>query len=119
MYIQLMLSIINIAIISSLGIINQLRLIGKTKCIESYSWKKVFNTTKNTSNKLKSSFLLRDLLIKNNDMFEKYGCEVEITRTKNLKKLITKTFPEEIRFTHALRFHGLPLILHASEVNRL
>ena len=32
-------------------------------------------------------------------MYEKYGCEVEITRTKDLKKLITETFPKEIRST--------------------
>ena len=47
----------------------------------------------------KSCFLLQDLLIEINGMYEKYGCEVEITRTKDLKKLITETFPKEIRFT--------------------
>ena len=40
----------------------------------------------------KSCFLLRDLLIEINDMYEKYDCKVEITRTKDLKKLITKYF---------------------------
>ena len=35
-------------------------------------------------------------------MYIKYGCEVEITRTKDLKKLITETFPEEIKLTPAL-----------------
>ena len=40
----------------------------------------------------KSFFPLRDLLIEVNDMYEKYDCEVEITRTKELKKLIKKRF---------------------------
>ena len=65
----------------------------------------------------KSFFLLWDLLIEINDMYEKYGCEVKITRTKDLKKLITETFPEELRFTQALGLHESPLILHASDVN--
>ena len=39
-------------------------------------------------------------------MHVKYGCEVEVTRTKDLKKLITETFSEEIRFTPALGLHG-------------
>ena len=43
-----------------------------------------------------SCFLLRDLLIEINDMYEKYGCEVEITKTKALKKLITEIFPEKL-----------------------
>ena len=63
----------------------------------------------------KSCFLLRDLLIEINDMYEKYDCEVEITRTTDLRKLITETFLEEIRFTPALGLHGSPLILHASD----
>ena len=41
----------------------------------------------------KSCFLLRDLLVEINDMYKKYGREVELTRTKDLKKLITETFP--------------------------
>ena len=40
----------------------------------------------------KSFFPLWDLLIEVNDMYEKYDCEVEITRTKELKKLIKKRF---------------------------
>ena len=44
----------------------------------------------------KSCFLLRDLLIEINDMYEEYGSEVEIKITKDLKKLITETFLEEI-----------------------
>ena len=47
-----------------------------------------------------------DLLTEVNDMYTKYGCEVEITRTKDLNKLITENFPEEIRFTFALCLHG-------------
>ena len=62
-------------------------------------------------------FLLWDLLIEVNDMYEKYDCEVEITRTKDLKKLIKETFLEEIRFIPALGLYGLPLILHVSHVN--
>ena len=31
-------------------------------------------------------------------MYEKYGCEVEITRTEGLRKIITETFQEKIRF---------------------
>ena len=50
-------------------------------------------------------------------MYEKYSCEAEITRIKDLKKLITKTFPEEIRFIPTLGLYGSPLILHASDVN--
>ena len=50
---------------------------------------------KDSLEKATSCFLLRDLLIEIN-MHEKYGYEVEITRTKDLKKLITETFPEEI-----------------------
>ena len=65
----------------------------------------------------KPSFLLQDLLIEINDMYEKYGCEVEITKAKDLKKLITETFPEEIRFTPTLGLHGSPLVLHAGDVN--
>ena len=61
--------------------------------------------------------LLRDLLIEINDMYEKYDCEVKMTRTKDLKKLITETFLEEIRLTLALGLHGPPLILHVSDVN--
>ena len=30
-----------------------------------------------------------------------YGYEVEIARTKDLQKIITETFPEDIRFTPA------------------
>ena len=59
----------------------------------------------------KSSFLLRNSLIEIDDVYEKNGCEVEITRTKDLKKLIRETFPEEIRFTPALGIDGSPLIL--------
>ena len=51
-------------------------------------------------------FALWDLLTEVNDMYTKYGCEVEITRTKDLNKLITEKFPEEIRFTFALCLHG-------------
>ena len=51
-------------------------------------------------------FALWDLLTEVNDMYTKYGCEVEITRTKDLNKLITENFPEEIRFTFALCLHG-------------
>ena len=40
----------------------------------------------------KSYFPLWDLLIEVNDMYEKYDSEVEITRTKELKKLIKKRF---------------------------
>ena len=47
-----------------------------------------------------------DLLTEVNDMYTKYGCEAEITRTKDLNKLITENFPEEIRFTFALCLHG-------------
>ena len=65
----------------------------------------------------KSCFFLWDLLIEINDMYEKYGCEVKIARTKDSKKLITETFPEEIRFTSASGFQGSPLVLHASDVN--
>ena len=65
----------------------------------------------------KYCFLLRDLVIEINDMYEKYDCEVKITRTKDLKKLITETFSEEIRFIPALDLHGSPLILHVSDVN--
>ena len=54
----------------------------------------------------KCCFLPLDLLIEINDIYEKCGCEVEITRTKHLKKLITETLPEEIRFTPALGLHG-------------
>ena len=43
----------------------------------------------------KFCFLLQYLLIEINDMYGTYGCEVEITRTKDLKKLITETFLEE------------------------
>ena len=51
-------------------------------------------------------------------MYEKYGCEVEITRTKDLKKLITETFLEKNQLHPCLiGFHGSPLILHASDVN--
>ena len=39
-------------------------------------------------------------------MHVKYGCEVEVTRTKDFNKLITETFSEEIRFTSALGLHG-------------
>ena len=46
----------------------------------------------------KSFFLLRELLIEINDMY-KCGCEVELTRTKDLKKPITENFLEKIRFT--------------------
>ena len=67
----------------------------------------------------KSCFLLRDLLVEINGIYEKYGCEVTIARTKDLKKLITETFPGEIRFTPALRLHGSPLILHTSDMNPL
>ena len=42
-----------------------------------------------------SCFLLRDFLIEINDIYENYGCEVKMTRTKNLKKLLTETFPEK------------------------
>ena len=35
-------------------------------------------------------------------MYVKYDCEVEITRTKYLKKLISETFLEEIRFIPTL-----------------
>ena len=52
-----------------------------------------------------SCFLLRDFLIEINYMYEKDDCEVEITITKDLKKVITETLPEEIRFTHDLRLH--------------
>ena len=38
-------------------------------------------------------------------MYEKDDCEVEITITKDLKKVITETLPEEIRFTRDLRLH--------------
>ena len=62
-------------------------------------------------------FLLWDLLIEGNDMYEKYYCEVEITRTKDLKKLIKETFLEKIRFIPAIGLHGLPLILHVNHVN--
>ena len=41
----------------------------------------------------KSCFLLQDLLIEINDIYDIYGCEVEITRTKDLKELIRETFP--------------------------
>ena len=51
-------------------------------------------------------FALWALLTEVNDMYTKYGCEVEITRTKDLNKLITENFPEEIRFTFALCLHG-------------
>ena len=51
-------------------------------------------------------FALWDLLTEVNDMYTKYGCEVEITRTKDLNKLITENFPEEIRFTFALCLRG-------------
>ena len=50
-------------------------------------------------------------------MYGKCRCEVEITRTKDLKKLITETFAEEIRFTLVLGHHGPTLIPHASDVN--
>ena len=46
-----------------------------------------------------------------------YGYEVEIARTKDLQKIITETFPEDIRFTPAIVLHGSPLILHISDVN--
>ena len=49
-------------------------------------------------------FLLQDLLIAINDMYEKNGCEVKITKTKDLKKLITETFLEEIKIHSLLRF---------------
>ena len=65
----------------------------------------------------KSCFLVLDLLIEVNDMYEKYGCEVEITKTKDLKKLITETFPEVISFTTTLGLHRSPLIHHTSDVN--
>ena len=48
-------------------------------------------------------FLLQDLLIAINDMYEKNGCEVKITKTKDLKKLITETFLEEIKIHFLLR----------------
>ena len=67
----------------------------------------------------KSCFLLLDLFIDIYDMYIKYGCEVEIRRTKHLKKLITETFPEEIKLTPALGLHGSLLIFHASDVNPL
>ena len=54
-----------------------------------------------------------------NDMHEKYGCEVALGRTNDLKKLITETFPEESRFTPSICLHGSPLILDASDVNPL
>ena len=65
----------------------------------------------------KSCFLLRNLLIGITDMYEKYGFEVELTRTKDLKKLITETFPKEIRFNLALGLHGSPMIFHATDVS--
>ena len=46
-----------------------------------------------------------------------YGYEVEIARTKDLQKIITETFPEDIRFIPAIGLHGSPLILHISDVS--
>ena len=64
--------------------------------------KKILTLLKTQVINQKSCFLLRDLFIDIYDMYIKYGCEVEITRTKDLKKLITETFPEEIKLTPAL-----------------
>ena len=57
------------------------------------------------------------MLIEFNNMYENYSYSVEITRTKDLIKLVTETFPEEIRFTHALGLHGSRMILHASDIH--
>ena len=53
------------------------------------------------------------------DMHEKYCCEVALGRTKDLKKLVTESFPEESRFTSSICLHGSPLILDTSDVNPL
>ena len=54
--------------------------------------KRFLTLTKTQVINQKSCFLLRYLLIEINDMYEKYDCKVEITRTKDLKKLLTKHF---------------------------
>ena len=59
----------------------------------------------------------RGYAIEINDIYEKCYCQVEITRTKDLKKLTAETFSEEIRLTPALGLHGSLLIIHASDVN--
>ena len=64
----------------------------------------------------KSCFLLKDLMLEINEMYEKYDCKARFTRTNSFSDLVTQKF-KEVKVTPALGLHGSPLVIHASDIN--